>query len=266
MSHILTIAAASLREHSRRKLLAFFVGGSIVLTVIFAVVFRDRLGQLAFGGTSAAAVVAQGFFGTFALIGALAVSMGNIGQPFQSGEAMVILARPVSRTQYALGRMLGSLAVLAILCAILTVETEILQLITAKAFDVSLIWHWAVAFFNLSVIVAATSLFSTFIATPAIAAVIGFIADALTDFVTQFHRFVSGGRVGGTFARIIETLWYVLPKFLVSPLEGRALRGAGAQAQGFLVGHNTPALGAWAASYLVLLVVGTVVLTQRKEI
>ena len=55
--------------------------------------------------------------------------MNNIGRPFSDGEAMLVLARPVARWQYALGRLLASMALVVGLCLLLATLLQGVNLI-----------------------------------------------------------------------------------------------------------------------------------------
>lgn len=87
MSALLTIAGSAVREHSRRRLILVLVGLSLVISAGIAALSQGDQTEAIFGqDTNFGTVAALGLLQLLALISALAVSMGNIGRPFESGR------------------------------------------------------------------------------------------------------------------------------------------------------------------------------------
>lgn len=240
MTPALVIVRATVREHSRRKLIAFFSIISVLITV--ALIFFAANSQFDdfFSPSTGGIQVVAGFLGTFALIAAIATSMGNVGRPFNSGEALLILSRPVSRAQYVIGRFAGGLVVTAALCLLLALETQIVQSIAGQ--PAGILWeHWGVTVFNLTIVSAVTNLLSVFVATPIIAAVIAYLANQVFGVAEFLHRLTKAGILKGGFAVASNIFWIVTPKFLNSPftegqgqvvIDGREISMAGANSAG----------------------------------
>lgn len=263
MNAVLTIASASLLEHSRRKLIAFFVLVSIAVTGVLLYLTRTEAGEIFFGPDNRGTLLSLGFMQFFALLATLAVSMGNIGRPFASGEALTVLARALARWQYALGRLLGSLAVVAGMCALMALELQIVQVAAGRS-DPGLLWaHWAITAFNLAVVAAVTTLLSALISTPILVAIIGYFANSAIGGVRFARALVRQAHLTGLVPKMIDLLWYITPKFLNSPLERRQLT---ADIERVLGGGNSPGLAVWAVAYLAGLVALTLVLASRKDV
>ncbi|MEO7804893.1 MAG: hypothetical protein ABIS18_11415, partial [Actinomycetota bacterium] len=267
MRTMAVIAKSAIKEHSRCKLIfAATIVSLITMAVLLYFAATQDQAAVLFGrggdranGLAIATFASLGFLGIFAVFVALAVSMGNVGQPFSNGEATLVLARPVDRWQYALGRLAASIVIVVGFCALVAVEMQIVSVVGGGGISVDLWGHWASAAFNLSVLVTLTTLLSTFISIPIVVAVISFFVNQLIGGVALLHilvRLQSSNLNAGTSAAI-ETLWYITPKFLQSPLTLRAASGAG-HGTGFLMPHNSPGMTAWAIGYLagiVLLIV-----------
>lgn len=266
MRAVLVIAASTVREHSRRRLLAFFAIASVVLSVVLVLAVRDTGGQMLFGPTvSIATVAALGVFQLLALVAALATSMGAIGQPFASGEVLAVLARPVAKWQYALARFAASIVVVAALNLLLAIETQAVQAIATGGVLAALWGHFAVLTFNLAVVVAFATVVSAMVSTPAIVAIAAFVVYQLAGTLATLHRLVELSRVRGPVSRLVEAAWYVTPKFLVSPLQTRQLQSPELGNVGELLPRNSRGLVLWAALYLLALVVAALALTERKD-
>jgi ABC-type transport system involved in multi-copper enzyme maturation permease subunit len=265
MNQVLAIARASLLEHVRRKLIAFFVLGSLAFTGFLLYVATTQESALArtfaYSDSALATFASLSFLPLFALLAALAVSMGNINRPFTSGEILMVLARPVSRVQFAAGRLVASVAVVVALCALLAVETQVVSVVdTGSLF--SLLWgHWAAAAFSLCVIAALTTLFSSALAAPGLAAVLGYLVYQGVGPVTLGHNLVRQGTLHGGLARIIDAAYYLMPKFFSSPLVLRARNAP----EPDMIAANTPAHAVWAVGYLAVVVALVLWRTQQKD-
>jgi hypothetical protein len=266
------IMSASVREHSRRKLIFFFAGLSVAVTVILIAVTRDASAEAVFGPQSGLGnFVALGVLQLFALTATLAVSMGNIGQPFANGEALGVLVRPVARWQYVAGRFLGSTAVIAGLCLLMAIETQVVQLVATGDLSGTIWGHWGITTFNLIVVAAVTTLVSVFASVPILAAVAGFFANQITEAAEGFYNLTRSEQIGGTLAKILKLAWYVTPKYLTSPMEeaqATALIGEGGLPADVsaIVLPNSVGLTLWALAWLVAILALTVYLTGRKEL
>ena len=267
---VLAIAASSIREHSRRKFILFFAVFSLLLMAAMLYATKDSSAEAVFGPRGEIATFAAlGVLEFLAVIAALAVSMGTIGQPFANGEAALTLARPVARWQFALGRYLGSAAVIAGLCLLLAVESQIVEFAGASDFSPMLWGHWGVTAFNLMIVAAMTSVASVFFSAPVLAAVVGFFALQASQIGRVFYTLVRNGFVHGTLAKLFRLAWYVTPKQLPSPLETNQAAATNQMPTGQVIDFVisiTPGLVIWAAVWLVGLLALTLYLTQRKEI
>jgi len=270
LNTVLTIARASITEHVRRRLVLFF--GVLVALAAVGLIYVSLSDDLTSTLLGTAVGIATFFSLTLlqglATLAAVAVSMNNIGRPFADGEAMLILARPVARWQYALGRLLGSAALVVALCLLLVVLLQGINLIEGRNLGMDLWGHWATQAFNLVLLVAITTLMSALFGNPILAAFVAFFVYASSNFVSTLYLLVDTGRVGGVPGAVVTALWYLTPKTLVSPLameriaEGGNLVGASTM----LLIPSTGARVAWSLAYLAATVALTFVLVQRKEL
>lgn len=273
MSAALIIAAASIKEHSRRKLIAFFVITSVAMTLVlgYLVLRRSDTGGFFGEGSTLITAVALGVFEVFMLLATLAVSMGNIGAPFKSGEAQLVLARPISRSQYALGRLMASWASVIGLAILFLIETEAVRLVAGYGLSLDLLGHWGITAFNFLLVAVITTIFSVFFSTPVIAAIFGYIAQTIANSIGLLEGLVRVGIIKGFAGKGIRLVWYAFPKFLVSPLRARVPSGPGAESARGVIGamealKNTPVMVTWAVAYMLGLVLLLLFLVTRREI
>ncbi|MBW3588186.1 MAG: hypothetical protein KY429_02070 [Actinobacteria bacterium] len=259
---ILVVSGFTLLQHSRRKLIAFFLIGSAVITAGgIALEAIQSEAEMIFGPLPLAGIV-QGFLSFFATIAVLTVSMGNFNQSFKEGEATIVLSRPVGRWQYTLGRLLASVGIAAGLCIIFAAEVQIVQIV-AKSSDPGLLWaQWGVAIFNFSVLVAIASLLSAVIPVPILVAIVGYFAQLIIGGLMAGHRAIEAGGLSGWFSKVLEALYYITPKFLNAPVDPATVP---AEMRSFF-GGNSAGVVIWAVAYLAAMVLATIFLVNRKEV
>ncbi len=270
MKTVITLARAAVTEHVRRKLVLFFVGMALLagLGLVYVSLNQDLSANLIGATVGLATVLSLTLLQGMATLAAVAVSMNNIGRPFSDGEAMLMLARPVARWQYALGRLLASMALVVGLCFLLAALLQGVNLIENRDLGWQLWGHWATQAFNLMLLVSITTLMSALVKNPVLAAFVGFFVYTSSNTISTLYLYVTTGRVGGAFGAVVTALWYLTPKRLISPLALDQI-----QQSGDLVGASSMMLIqsnglriAWAVSYLVATVLLTFALVQRKEL
>jgi ABC-type transport system involved in multi-copper enzyme maturation permease subunit len=270
MNAVLTIARSAVTEHIRRKLVLFFGGIALLagIGLIYVSLNEDLTATLVGAAVGLATVLSVTLLQGMATLAAVAVSMNNIGRPFSDGEAMLILSRPVARWQYALGRLMASMALVVGLCFLLAALLQGVNLIEDRDLGLELWGHWGTQAFNLILLVAITTLMSALINNPVLAAFVAFFIYTASNAVSTLYLFVTTGRVGGVGGAIITTLWYLTPKRLISPLALEQMQQGGnlAGTSSMLLIESSGARIAWAVAYLAVMIGLTFVVVRRKEL
>lgn len=266
MNGLLTIASFSVMEHARKKVIIFFVAVSVLVTLALLYLELNPNDSMALFGPieDIARFASIGILGSIGALAALAVSMGNIGQPFSSGEASLILARPVTRIQFAAGRLLASATIVSALCLLVALETQAVNLIGGSGFSADLWGHWGIQAFNLVLLVIVTTLLSVLISTPVIAAIVAFMIMQALGGISLAHRLVEVGEVSGNLSSFLELAWWVTPKQLTSPWLVEGLDQA--SANGMLLRRDSAWMVLWAIAYAIGLVGAILLLVRKKEV
>lgn len=263
MRGLMAVARFTITEYGRRKLIAFFVFGSLLPTaaLIYLALNGSDLGALKGAGrTDITTIASLGIMQTFALIATLAVAMNNVGAGFASGEAAMILARPLGRAKYAMGRFIASSSITVGLCALLAVETSLPGLLTGHA-QLTLLWqHWGTMAFNLVIVGAITTMLSALVNPAVLAAIAAYIFQAGAGAVASIRGLVTGGLLKGFVADILNLAWYVTPKFLTSPVYDQQVAGI------ITLPRNTFGLTIWAIAYAAGALAVTAWVVQRKRV
>ena len=270
MNAVLTIARAAITEHVRRKLVLFFLVlvGLAAVGLLYVSLNEDLTRTLVGTAVGLATFFSVNLLQGLSTLAAVALAMNNIGRPFADGEAMLVLARPVARWQYALGRWLGSVALVVALCLLLSLLLQGINLIESRDLGVELWGHWGTQAFNLILLVSISTLMSALIGNPVVAGFVAFLVYASSGLVSTLYLLVDTGRIGGGGAAVITALWYLTPKRLISPLELERLAQGGdlVGASSSMLIESTEARVLWAVAYLLVVLGLTFALVQRKEI
>lgn len=142
MRQMLVFARLTLREAVRRRLLQVLLGLT-VLVIVLSAAGLDRLVQTGLPGASAGEVrsatafilILIMFAYSFVLaLSAVFVSIPSIAGEVESGTALAVLTRPVSRAQFLLGKWLGLVVLTSAYVAIAsTAEFVVVEAVTGYA-------------------------------------------------------------------------------------------------------------------------------------
>lgn len=148
-------------------------------------------------------------FGTFI---ALFVGVGLVYKEIEKRTLYIILAKPVGRGEFLLGKYLGLAATLLVNVAVMGLGVSLALLTVKRSFD-PLLWQiWpaiALIYAELLVITAIAFLFSAF-STPALSALLTFFAFIIGHFSADLKAFAATQSTA--FGKLLFTgLFYVLP-------------------------------------------------------
>lgn len=269
MNTILTIAGASILEHRRRKLIGFFLLMTLLIVagLLYLTLDTELGANLVNAAVGMATLASVGLLPALTVLAAIAVSMNNVGRPFADGEAALILARPVARWQFVLGRLLGSIGVVVGLCALMALIATGVGFIDRSGVDPDVLGHWAYTAFNLSLLAAIVTFMSTLLGNPLIAAFSGYLLYAAATPVSALYLLVSNGNITGGPSALITAAWFITPKKLLSPLGRSGAEGpeVGSLIDGALLAGNGTRF-VWGLAYLAAVVALSFLVAQRKEV
>ncbi|HEX2258593.1 MAG TPA: hypothetical protein VHJ40_02480 [Actinomycetota bacterium] len=269
MKPVLTIALAAVREHTRRKFLLFFLAILLAVTagMIYLTYNRTLGGALFDAAVNLVNVASLSFMFFIAALTTIAVSMGNIGRPFSDGEAMLVLARPVARWQYGIGRLLGSVFVVLILCLLMAGQMQVVQLFEDTQISSQLPGHWATTAFNLTLLAAITTLLSSLLNTPILVAIGSYLVYQALGAISVLNVMAKSDVLRGWMAGVVRIAYFLSPKTLVSPLTSAQLSEAAPRGGGVpSVPSTSGGTVIMAFVYLAAIVLATVVIVQRRDL
>lgn len=159
----------------------------------------------------------------FGVLIAIFVGIGLVSKEIEKRTIYTILAKPVTRYQFLLGRYAGLVLTLFVNTLVMGAGFFVILLLSGMRPDLGLLGAISLIFVELLVLVAATVLFSTF-TSPTLSAtftlaiyVIGHLATDLKVLAEKLQ--------GGLISVLLDGLYYALPNLEFFNIKGEAVYG-----------------------------------------
>jgi ABC-type transport system involved in multi-copper enzyme maturation permease subunit len=231
----LAVARYTLLDLSRRRiLLVFFIIGFIGIAAIGIglKVFSSTFSSGAFGPPGSAApdpakvnrflelmyvTDLVGALGLFALLIAFGIGMTAIYHDLESGAAVAIFSKPVSRMAFTVGKVGAAAAALIVIVGLLSIEAMLVGLLFGGGLEQTLAIEAVAQVANaltLMLIVLALSTWMNNI----VAAIVAFIYNAVGGFVVALHSQLASGNLGDNaiLKGIVNVAYWLVPHQLTS--------------------------------------------------
>ncbi len=208
MAHIIVIATCTLKELIRSRVLGGVLG-LVVLLLLCATFF----GTVTIGNQ--AKVIK--YFSLFL------VSLSSAGLAIFSGTSLLnkeltrktiynILAKPVGRSEFILGKFIGMLAACWIFIFLMTPMCILYLRLFEKGFDLSLLTGAYYMALEASVLCGAALFFSAIVATPALSGVLVFALFLAGRSVDSLKYFIDSPESTANLKGFLEGLYWILPQ------------------------------------------------------
>ena len=228
------VARYTLLELSRRRiLLVFFIIGAIGiialgggLKVLYQVAASNPQ-SFASGSVDAATFnhflellfVSYVFqaLAIFALLIAYAIGMTAIYHDLDSGAAVSIFSKPISRLAFAAGKILAAIVGLIVIVGLLALEARAVMFLFGGGLENALTGQLLAVVANAIVVMLIVLSVSTWI-NNILAAVVTFIYyNVVTGIIATVHMLADGGLIGNAAVRnVFDVLYWLVPHQLVS--------------------------------------------------
>jgi len=239
----LAIARYTLVELSRRRiLLVFFVIGAlgilglgVGLKILYSVVSTNNQGGFgpsnvdpaAFNHFIELAFVSYifGALGIFGLLIAYGIGMTAIYHDLDSGAAVSIFSKPVSRVAFTSGKIAAALAALLVIMGVLAVEARLVMFLFGGGLENALTGAVLAVIGNTMVVMLLVLALSTWM-NNIVAAIAAFIYyNVITGVISFVHNLTDSGVIGsGVVKAIFNILYWLVPHQLVSSATGDLVR------------------------------------------
>ncbi len=235
MKGTLSVARYTLIELSRRRiLLVFFVIGALGIALLgiglrlfySAIISGTQSGPSGTNLTPAQVnqvveylFVSQilGVLGIFALLIAFALGMTTIYHDLDSGAAISIFAKPVSRLAFTAGKLLAAVVAMVAIVGVLALEARLAMYLFGGGLENALWLEVLAQLANTLVVMLLVMALSTWM-NNIVAAVVAFIYyDVVTGVIVLIHNLADQGAIGSSIVKVIfDILYWVVPHTLTS--------------------------------------------------
>ncbi len=235
MNGTLAVARYTLLELSRRRiLLVFFVIGAlgiaaigIVLKIISSVSpisFSGPPGSPALDPSQLSRITELQFvtqlmsvISFFALLIAFAIGMTAIYHDLESGAAVSIFSKPVSRLAFTTGKVLAAVLSMIVIVGLLSLETRLVMTLFGGGLEGALWVETVAAVANAALLMLIVLALSTWM-NNIIAAVVAFVYNFAASVVVTLHAALSGGGFGSNeiVKLVFNVAYWLVPHQLMS--------------------------------------------------
>ncbi len=296
MKGTLAVARYTLIELSRRRiLLVFFIIGAagIALLGIGLRLFYSAIVSGSQSGPSSTNLTPQqinqvveylfvsqilGVLGIFALLIAFALGMTTIYHDLDSGAAISIFAKPVSRLAFTAGKLLAAVVAMVAIVGLLALEARLAMYLFGGGLENALWLEVLAQLANTLVVMLLVMSLSTWM-NNIVAAVVAFIYyDVVTGVIVFIHNLADQGVIGNSIVKFVfDILYWVVPHTLTSSairdlaVAQVQISGGGSGSRGGVsVSSIPPASGigdiAWWAFIVIVLVTMVYYSVRRRQV
>jgi ABC-type transport system involved in multi-copper enzyme maturation permease subunit len=235
MNGTLAVARYTLLELSRRRiLLVFFVIGALGIAAIgIALKILYSVSPLSFSGPPGSPApdpahlnlitelqfVTQlmSVIGFFALLIAFAIGMTAIYHDLESGAAVSIFSKPVSRLAFTTGKVLAAVLSMIVIVGLLSLETRLVMTLFGGGLEGALWVETVAAVANAALLMLIVLALSTWM-NNIIAAVVAFVYNFAASVVVTLHAALGGGGFGSNeiVKLVFNVAYWLVPHQLMS--------------------------------------------------
>ncbi len=218
-THVGALALNTFRETVRDRIFYLVAIFGLVMLASTAVLSPLTVGAQAkiMSDVGLAAMVA------FGLLVVVFVGSGMVRKEMDKGTILTILAKPIGRREYLVGKFLGLNLTLTAMLAVMTALFLLLLLVAPGAFSLRFLPVVYLTFLELTLVNAVAVLFSTCVS-PVLAAVFtlgAFVVGHLSASIRDFGQ-MQGGPVQKA---VTEVVYYLTPNLEVFNLRGAVVHG-----------------------------------------
>jgi ABC-type transport system involved in multi-copper enzyme maturation permease subunit len=223
MAGAYAVAVFTLRELARRRVLWVLLALALALVAL--------LGLLPFylikaSGDRALFILQSlpGVVSNFSLLCAAIIGMSVIYHDLESGAAVALFSKPLSRLAYTAGKVAAAVLAVALVVGSLAAGSQLLVALNGVGYQ-SLLWvYFASIAANLLLLLLLVMLFTTFM-NNLIAAVVGFVIYSIGGGVAWFHALAQAGAIpNGAAVQVINVAFWILPRTLTTNYTAEVFR------------------------------------------
>src|SRR3990172_5694845 len=194
----------------------------------------------------------------FGMVIAIFIGIGLVSKEMEKRTLYSVLPKPISRSQFLLGKYLGLCLTLLVNVAVMTVGLYVLLFLMKQPFEPALLKAIFLIYVKLALLVAVAILFSTFTSSILAGLFAGFVYVA--GYFSSDLKNLDPGVAPGSLPQVTCSLYSLLPNF--KNFDVKAAVVAGDPVAWSQLGWAT----AYAAIYVALLLVGSCWIFQKRNL
>ena len=233
MNGAAAVARYTLLELTRRRiLLVFFIIGALGIAALgtglklFAAELVPQVGEGLQGPTqeqlrqlTELSFVSDllGVLGIFALLVAFSIGMTAIYHDIESGTAVAIFSKPVSRFAFTIGKVAAAVTGMIVIVGLLSIEARIVMSLFGGGLEGALWFETLAGVANAITLMLLVLALSTWM-NNIVAAIVGFIYNGIAGVVVTLHQQATSGAFGSTplLTDGLNVVYWLVPHALVS--------------------------------------------------
>jgi Cu-processing system permease protein len=255
MTRIYAIALNTFRESVRSKIvysLFFFAAVLLGVSTFFgAVTIGDQVKVIKDFGLFSISF----FTVAYAVIAGAALLQKELARK----TIYNILAKPVSRADFLIGKYVGMLMTVALMLVLMGAVLSLYIWFFDRQLDLPMLQAYLFIFFQLIIVCAAAIFFSTMVATPMLSGAFTFgifLAGRSTEYLLYF---IKNGSIRGAGETALKSVYWLLPHLNWLEFGNEAVYGAAASSMRILFGSL------YACAYAGILLILAVVIFRSRE-
>ncbi len=219
MSRVVSIALNTYRETVRDKVLY-----NLVLFALIMIASSYVLGKISvYQDVKIIKDLGLASISVFGMVIAIFIGIGLVSKEIEKRTLYTLLSKPISRTQFILGKYLGLTLTLLVNVAVMSAGFHLLLFVMGESFEPALLGAIGFIYVKLLVLVAVAILFSTF-TSPLLAGLFTgciYVAGYYSRDLKNFDSVVDSAFL----PQITEVLYYLLPNFKNFDIKAQAVAG-----------------------------------------
>jgi len=219
LRRVIGIAHNTFREAIRDKVFLTLIVFAILVMGSARVVQPLTLGE----GSKVMKDIGLAAITFFSVLIAVLVGGRLVYKEVEKRTVFIILAKPVRRWEFILGKYLGLMTVLVASLGVMTAGFYLIMFITGTPASAYLLWALLMTCFELAIVTATAVLFSTFV-TPVASAVFTF-AIYVVGHLTRDLRLLAAMSPSPVVKFVSQLLYYVLPNLSNFNIRGEVVHG-----------------------------------------
>ena len=239
MNGTLAVARYTLLEISRRRiLLVFFIIGIIGIALLGIVLKLAPINMGTIGPPGAAqpdpAAMSRflelnfvryliSVVGFFALLIAFAIGMTAIYHDLESGAAVAIFSKPITRLAYTIGKVLAAIVAMILVVGFLGLEARFFMALFGGGLEGAMWVETVAAVANALLLMLIVLALSTWM-NNIVAAVVAFIYNFGAGVVVGFHAFVGASGAPAALITVFNILYWLVPHQLMSDAQRQIVK------------------------------------------